>query len=197
MLIKRDNTKLRFTAREAIDLVNLHNKLRADEHGLVMLNISWNSDLENNAQNHANKCDFSHSSQAYRSNVGNFSYVGENLYAIGGSSPSTSNIVETWYREKSNYDYGDNSCSGACGHYTQIVWAETTAVGCGIAYCSTITNSKITNGYLVVCQYGPGGNISGKRPYLKASAPGLLSRDVCVTVSLVTFVCLLCLRNSY
>uniref|UniRef100_A0A2C9LU83 SCP domain-containing protein n=1 Tax=Biomphalaria glabrata TaxID=6526 RepID=A0A2C9LU83_BIOGL len=124
-LIKRDISKSGFTAREVDDLVNLHNKLRADEHGLDMLNMSWNSDLENNAQNHANKCDFSHSSQSYRSNVGHFSYVGENLYAIGDSSPSARNIVETWYREKSNYDYGDNSCSGSCGHYTQETISNT------------------------------------------------------------------------
>merc|ERR1712217_366465 len=35
------------------------------------------------------------------------------------------------------------------GHYTQVVWMETTSLGCGI------------QGSLLVCQYGPGGNMQG------------------------------------
>merc|ERR1719326_2392685 len=36
------------------------------------------------------------------------------------------------------------------GHYTQVVWKTSTALGCGV------------QGRLLVCQYGPGGNMGGE-----------------------------------
>ncbi|MEM6522020.1 MAG: CAP domain-containing protein, partial [Cyanobacteria bacterium P01_C01_bin.70] len=44
-------------------------------------------------------------------------------------------VVAAWVAEKADYDYASNSCASGkvCGHYTQIVWRETTAVGCGVA----------------------------------------------------------------
>lgn len=41
--------------------------------------------------------------------------------------------VSAWAAESTDYDYASNTCSGVCGHYTQVVWAATTQVGCGIA----------------------------------------------------------------
>lgn len=29
-------------------------------------------------------------------------------------------VVKAWYIEKRQYDFGSNSCSGICGHYTQV-----------------------------------------------------------------------------
>jgi pathogenesis-related protein 1 len=56
------------------------------------------------------------------------------------------------------YDYGSNSCSGVCGHYTQQVWATTTDLGCALKACPG-------GSYMVSCEYGPGGNYQGQRPY--------------------------------
>ena len=43
------------------------------------------------------------------------------------------------------------------GHYTQMVWRETTRLGCGQAIC---------NGTLIVaCNYSPAGNVLGRKPY--------------------------------
>jgi len=56
-----------------------------------------------------------------------------------------------WYAEVSKSNKGlVSSFSGSTGHYTQIVWRSTTAIGCG------------TSGSLLVCQYGPPGNHRGK-----------------------------------
>jgi len=47
-----------------------------------------------------------------------------------------------------------------CGHYTQVVWSTTSRVGCARHECPALTY-RLT----IVCDYGPGGNISGSRPY--------------------------------
>ena len=43
------------------------------------------------------------------------------------------------------------------GHYTQMVWRETTALGCGEAICNKTL--------IVACNYDPPGNYIGRRPY--------------------------------
>ncbi len=88
-------------------------------------------------------------------------YVGENIYASTGTVSPTA-AVAAWASEDVDYDYDSNSCAPGkvCGHYTQLVWADTTRVGCGVAACASLT---YTNG--LVCDYSPGGNIVGQRPY--------------------------------
>jgi pathogenesis-related protein 1 len=50
-------------------------------------------------------------------------------------------------------------------HYTQIVWDKTTKIGCGYA-----PKNRLDFG-IVVCQYGPGGNIPGQFPYPQGTVP--------------------------
>lgn len=87
-------------------------------------------------------------------------YVGENTYAAGGSTINPAQAVGLWASEASQYDYASNSCSGVCGHYTQIVWRSTVEVGCGFAVCP-----NLQYGASLVCNYAPGGNVGGQRPY--------------------------------
>jgi pathogenesis-related protein 1 len=74
---------------------------------------------------------------------------------------SAKRVVEDWGSEKADYDYATNQCTQGkmCGHYTQIVWRNTTKVGCGVAVCED------TKEQVWVCQYQPAGNWVGKRPY--------------------------------
>jgi pathogenesis-related protein 1 len=69
--------------------------------------------------------------------------------------------VDVWAGEKDNYDYASNRCAAGkiCGHYTQVVWAATERVGCGLAQCA-----GLAFGATIVCNYSPAGN-SGGRPY--------------------------------
>ena len=46
--------------------------------------------------------------------------------------------------------------SGA-GHYTQVVWADTEELGCGMVYYKSNTDYET----LTVCNYAMGGNIQG------------------------------------
>lgn len=85
-------------------------------------------------------------------------YVGENIYGSGGQASGTA-AVALWIQEQANYNYANNSCSGVCGHWTQVVWRTTTKVGCAIHTCP-----GLQYGATVVCNYAPGGN-NGGRPY--------------------------------
>ena len=86
------------------------------------------------------------------------SYVGENVYASSGNA-TASGAVDSWASERADYNYANNTCSGVCGHYTQVVWRTSTMLGCAKHSCSRLRFPST-----IVCNYGPGGN-SGGRPY--------------------------------
>jgi pathogenesis-related protein 1 len=81
---------------------------------------------------------------------------GENIIATGlGSTPSS--VVAEWASESRYYTYSTNSCNGDCGHYTQLVWRDTSRVGCGVA--------RNKQREVWVCSYDPAGNYLGEWPY--------------------------------
>ncbi|TVU28882.1 hypothetical protein EJB05_20418, partial [Eragrostis curvula] len=88
---------------------------------------------------------------------------GENLFrGSGGAGWRPADVVGAWVRERAMYDARSNTCRGghgACGHYTQVVWRSTTAVGCTLVPCG---GGRSTFG---VCSYNPPGNYVGVRPY--------------------------------
>lgn len=141
-------------------MLNEHNKWRAV---VGVQPLKWSAGLEQSAQQVANHlaasgCEMEHSG----------SENGENLHKSGAvrwSSGRTEHrqktpaqIVGAWGGEADNYRWMDNTCTGECGHYTQMVWKDTTAVGCARARCGN-------NEDIAVCQYNPAGNIRGKRPF--------------------------------
>jgi len=88
---------------------------------------------------------------------------GENLYFYwnsGGKVASLEDAVNSWYSEKAYFVYGaKNWCKPGkiCGHYTQLIWKDTTHMGCGKAFKNNST--------YVVCRFTPQGNLLGKQPY--------------------------------
>lgn len=131
-------------------------------------NLEWDQDLADIAADYAAECTWAHNANRSDNYPG---YVGENL-ALFSSGWSVSSLVEStlsnWVEsEMPSYDYASNSCSGVCGHYTQVVWRNTERVGCAVQQCATFSNlgSPWNNGYLLVCNYSPGGNYVGQRPY--------------------------------
>lgn len=42
------------------------------------------------------------------------------------------------------------------GHFSQIVWASTTSVGCATGYCANLQGATYTN-YFTICNYYPPG----------------------------------------
>ena len=124
--------------------------------------LTWSSDAAQVAQGWADRCNYGH-------NAGR-GPRGENVAANAPpGSLSASSAVSKWAEEVADYDYSSNSCAAGkdCGHYTQIVWRDTTRVGCAHRTCST--NSPWGADYPVwdfwVCDYEPPGNYIGQRPY--------------------------------
>lgn len=137
-----------------------HNEVRA---GVGVGPMTWSPSLAATAQSWAEACvDVDAPAGLIDHNDGRSDghpyYVGENIYGSGGGATGIA-AVQAWAAEVSSYDYDTNACTGVCGHYTQIVWATSVDLGCGIATCPGLTYG---NG--IVCDYGPGGN-SGGKPY--------------------------------
>ena len=122
--------------------------------------LCYSSSVATTAQGWADQCMFMHNP-----NRGN---LGENIYATTANPSATTppDAVTLWAAEAQYYDYGSNTCSaptppGTCGHYTQVVWRDTTALGCGMQACTM--NSPFTGFTMwtfVVCDYQPPGNVS-------------------------------------
>lgn len=116
--------------------------------------LAWSSTLAATAQAWADGCKFSHSGGPY----------GENIYATSGTSTPT-DVVGSWVSEKSKYNYANNSCSGTCGHYTQVVWAASLNLGCGVKNCTQNSPFGSSSWQFWVCNYDPPGNFIGQKPY--------------------------------
>ncbi|KAK4757614.1 hypothetical protein SAY87_018915 [Trapa incisa] len=120
--------------------------------------LSWDYGLERYARwwagQRRHSCDLVHSFPE-----GQFQ-LGENIYWGGGSAWTPADAVRLWASEEKYYDYSRNSCQGGqmCGHYTQIVWRETSRVGCARVVCD---NGDV----FMTCNYYPPGNYVGVRPY--------------------------------
>ncbi|KAH8873900.1 GLIPR1-like protein, partial [Schistosoma japonicum] len=139
-----------------VRLLTLHNDARKSvEYGLLdgqpiarsMKPLEWDKELERKAQILADNCSFTHDNVTNRS-TSSFAYVGQN---IAGAN-NVDIAFEFWLNESKNYNFFEQSClHGQCSNYTQIVWENTTHIGCGIATCP---NSPFI--LSIVCNYGPG-----------------------------------------
>ena len=131
-------------------------------HGVP--NLTWNAQIAQNAQNWADeqRGNMAHSSSNDRKNIAGYN-LGENLakgYGVVGPQG-----VAMWYDEIAYAGYSGKvySFGYKTGHYTQVVWKGTLLLGCG------------SYDELLVCQYGPGGNMGGafrenERPLTGVSA---------------------------
>ncbi|XP_071492386.1 uncharacterized protein [Diadema antillarum] len=158
-----------FDADEIEAILNKHNELRSQvsPEASNMKYMHWDDDLATMAQQWSEECLWEHGNP---DNISPYSSVGQNLWLGTTSSPSGASATQSWYNEVHDYDYDTNSCDDGkvCGHYTQVVWANTEAVGCGIHRCDTVSNGW-TNAYIITCNYGPAGNYVGTKPYLSGS----------------------------
>ncbi|XP_057380131.1 mucin-2-like [Daphnia carinata] len=143
-----------------------------------MRQLIWDEELAVMAQTHAQQCVFKHDTCR---DVSRFR-VGQNIY-VGGSSAdnlgtsSWEKAVTAWYDEVDDMTsaYVTNfpaSPPKVIGHYTQLVWANSYTVGCGVAYYQSTATFDVTSPYnrLYVCNYGPTGNFVNSPVYQQGTA---------------------------
>lgn len=152
---------------ELAGITLLHNQARADVVTDTPLpSLAWDPALAEIAATWAAKCVDTEDPVGLidhdpdRTTGSGYQYVGENIFGSGGTHATAQMAVSNWMDEQADYNYTNNSCSGICGHYTQIVWRGTTHLGCALHNCP-----GLTYGSSIVCDYGPGGNVSNQRPY--------------------------------
>jgi glioma pathogenesis-related protein 2 len=134
-----------------------HNTYRSTHHAP---NLLASQDLEKSAQSWADvlaqKSLFKHSET-----VG----VGENLYVAYTTAPAIdsdqliASAVKSWYDEVALYSYKNPGFSHETGHFTQIVWKDSTKMGCGAAKGVATLQGRQYNAFYIVCQYNPPGNV--------------------------------------
>lgn len=161
------------------DMVAAHNAVRADLSIVggspapdpALPPVAWSADAAAVAQGWADRC-------VYQHNAGR-GELGENIAATfpPGAWDATAIVLEGWAAEAPFYAYATDTCNldprvnafGTCGHYTQVVWRDTTAIGCGTRICSGATwpfsGGNPGPWVLWVCNYAPPGNWVGERPY--------------------------------
>ena len=160
-------------------ILKAHNDKRRSvmPYARTMPMLKWDQNLANYAQSYISQCpSLTHSPAEARMDASKFGfwYVGENLAAGTAMSAANGDVaggvraVDLWAAESVNYNFAIDSCTGQeCRHYTQVVWADSTRVGCGWAACPHL---KYINYWS--CVYGSGGNIVGQKPYAGSNLAG-------------------------
>jgi hypothetical protein len=148
----------------------LHNNAKIATNASDQYRYTWSSAIAATAQAYANTCPSGHSTSG---SVYRPTGIGENL-AWGWPSRTIASTMQGFVdKERPYYNFATNTCASGqqCGHYTQVVWAQTNMVGCGYAHCSSLSAGGYTgSGDIWVCQYGPTGNYIGQWPYTPATS---------------------------
>ena len=133
-----------------------HNSYRSTHNSPNMtLSSSLNSSAQSWANHLASNGVFEHS----KTNVGENLFVSYTTASSVDSAALANQAVTSWYNEVSDYDYANPGFSGKTGHFTQVVWKNSTELGCAAAQGVATIQGNQYNAFYVVCQYNPAGNV--------------------------------------
>ncbi|KAK1806547.1 hypothetical protein P4O66_004788, partial [Electrophorus voltai] len=146
--------------------------LMAAVFGLVVCLQVWDSELERMVEEWAETCMWEHGPASL------LPHIGQNLGVHWGRYRPPTSHMQAWYDEVRDYSFPypqecrlhcPFKCTGAqvCTHYTQLVWATSSRVGCAIHACYDMKVGEQIWGKAVylVCNYSPKGNWWGSAPY--------------------------------
>ncbi|TVU13472.1 hypothetical protein EJB05_40530, partial [Eragrostis curvula] len=137
------------------DLLSVHNDAR---QAVGVPPLTWSAQIAGYAKNFA---------QSRRGDCAprrsSLFYFGENMFVGKGRHWNAKALASAWVEERQWYDYESNSCGAAppgagCARYTQVVWRNTTQLGCARIVCDS-------GDTMLVCDYFPPGNYGTGRPY--------------------------------
>lgn len=142
-------------AQQALDF---HNKARKD---VGVAPLTWSVELSQYAQEWAEHLAANYNcGLVHRPSDQDPKNTGENIAGGNDRQHTALDASQRWYSEIKDFknipihaDYVQ-----VVGHYTQMVWHNTTQVGIGIAKCSD-------NKYIIVANYNPPGNYIGQKTY--------------------------------
>lgn len=147
--------------QEAQQALDFHNKARTD---LGIPPLKWSEELAVYAQEWANELAKNGCGLEHRPYSGKFKqYYGENIFGgwtsySGKYTPKDASV--SWYEEKPLFENVilDESNWFKAGHYSQMIWKNTTHMGMGVATCPDGT-------IVIVANYNPPGNYMGEKAY--------------------------------
>ena len=139
------------------EILDAHNKYRA---AVGVPPLVWSDDLAAAAQAWANSL----SSNLQFAHDPNAQGQGENIWMGTTGAFSLTQMVDSWGQEQQNFQNGTFPSVSTTGnwsdvaHYSQMVWRNTTSVG-----CAGVAGSD--GNYRLVCRYSPQGNIVGQQVF--------------------------------
>ncbi|XP_054525469.1 C-type lectin domain family 18 member A isoform X1 [Pan troglodytes] len=166
--------------KESFLLLSLHNRLRSwvQPPAADMRRLDWSDSLAQLAQARAALCGTPTPSLA--SGPWRTLQVGWNMQLLPAGLASFVEVVSLWFAEGQRYSHAAGECArnATCTHYTQLVWATSSQLGCGRHLCSA--GQAAIEAF--VCAYSPGGNweVNGKTivPYKNGAWCSLCTASV-------------------
>ncbi|XP_034045201.1 C-type lectin domain family 18 member A-like isoform X2 [Thalassophryne amazonica] len=140
--------------RQHFQIVDQHNRLRSQVKPMAanMQKLEWHDDLSLLAKERAALC-HAKSSPPDSSSLTHF---GWNTHHAAFGVTSFSSVIKLWFEEGHDFLYMSGQCreNATCHHYTQLVWATSSHVGCASRLC--LRDGDLWQTF--VCAYFPGGN---------------------------------------
>lgn len=135
---------------EPHDYLEAHNRARAE---VGVRPLEWSPTLAEYADNYVKSkietCEWEHSGGPY----------GENIAGSSDPEMTAADAVKLWLDEKKFYNHETNSCENEeCLHYTQVIWHNTSHVGCAREHCKS-------GWTYIICSYDPPGNFVGDKAF--------------------------------
>ncbi|XP_063103729.1 C-type lectin domain family 18 member A isoform X2 [Cavia porcellus] len=166
--------------KESFLLLSLHNRLRSrvQPPAANMRRMDWSESLAQLAQARAALCGMPAPDLA--SAPRRTQQMGWNMQLLPEGSVSFVEVINLWFAEGQWYSHETAECArnSTCTHYTQLVWATSSQLGCGQHLCSVGQAAMEA----FVCVYSPGGNweVNGKTivPYKKGAWCSLCTASV-------------------
>nr|VZI16277.1 unnamed protein product [Spirometra erinaceieuropaei] len=145
------------------NVLKFHRDVRDAVNATDMKNLTYDLELEQHAQKWVDRCKFI----SPNASDPEYQHTGQNIGAELGPERFVNHymhmILSNWAFEKTRYTPITNRCRIPCIHYKQMVWANTTKIGCAVQQCSGIFVGY--NSTFLACEYNNKGNIEKDRPY--------------------------------
>nr|BAI50854.1 hypothetical protein Td143 similar to antigen 5-like protein [Triatoma dimidiata] len=136
-----------------------------------MLELTWDDEAAQLASSWARTCEYGYNKPTDKQGQ----QLGLNIISRMSTEPKPlitsfniwmKEMMMKWFDQVNRYKFG-SGFSSSTRHYTRMVWAKTSKLGCGYSYYTTHFRDDIWYAGYLVCNYKPSGNIKGQVPYEK------------------------------